>query len=395
MDVSTVILKGIHLAIPRAFRWRRRAVCMRGVALIAFATCGMVACQMDKASFVPITDAHQLLASIHLETRAYNLAVTPPYNRAQLHVAALLADGTVPDLKVTYRILGNDTAITVDTAGWLTARAPTGSPITVRVSMTAAGVTLSDSAAVSVTDAAPAAQAKRVTIAPPPGDSAVQTFFYLDVIPSITSSKSLSYGVYDIHNSPMPLTVGFASSDTSVAIVDNNGVVRALRPGKTWISISTSAYGQAFRDSLEYRVDSLHFYIVKAAPVITVSSSDTLQETQFFPKELTVPVGSDVSFKADDREYQCDATGNICHSVAETDVIFEDSTVADSSVHVPVNPFSGFNDHGGWGNIPRIRGSVNQLTGEILAGAESRLFQRRGRFPFHNSSGGQGVIIVQ
>lgn len=414
-----VVSIGIHnmatrlIQLCRGFA-REASRAVRGVhsrVLVLVGTSVLAACGAEKVAFAPTNDGSLLLKSVQFDMHAYNLATDLNYNRVQLHVTALMGDGSAAPAAVRYT--ASDTLIEIDSTGLLTALHPTPGPVTVTASVTVRGVTRADTVRVRVFSGVPPALVGWLALTPLPGDSAVLIgAFPVAALIGGMDNKYLNAAAYDKDGNLVDVELSLQSSDPDVAIFCSCsfGQVTPRSPGLVWLHLSTYAFGTYFRDSLQLRVDSLRYYTVNTKLIPETPVPGVTQVLQFYPGEFTVPRGSDVVFISPVKvlggipskhcAWDPDPTTLFCYGADEyLDVIFDDPSAASASVRIdPTNtadPYAAFanvyNSQHGSGNIPPFR--FNDVDGENPY--QVRTFNTPGDYAFHNSRGGKGVIHVR
>jgi hypothetical protein len=257
----------------------------------ALAICGvasLAACGSDTQGLDPSIQASHLLAAVHLEYNAYNLATDAPYDTVQLHLAGVSGTGASMDEPVTYSV-ANPAAVEISATGLLHALLPVTNTI-VRASMTKNGITLTDSAYVTVISGSPTQRLAQIALQLNPGDSAKIAAGGLGL-----RAKSLRLIRADANGVNMPtLTVTLTSSDQSVAKIvqsgNNASVTPQQRPGQIMLAVSTYAYGVGLRDSLSFLVGwPIGAYISVYSAFRTGTTQSYLN---FNPGQLTVGMGA-------------------------------------------------------------------------------------------------------
>lgn len=374
------------------------------------AWCGMVMSTLacggaDRAIFAPTGDQHQLLISVRLSERAFNLTLAPPYNTVQLHATALLADSTTAPGTVQFRSTAPDKFI-VDSTGLITAISSTqdGGVYRVLASVTYAGVTRRDTAFVCVTDQAPL-DIRHVDILS--GGVRYDTIPSTDLDGAIfgTGPANVFGGFSDATGTLIsdPLCADVRAVDTTIIqqVSRTTGSTWApgttipliiIDTGNTWMTVETYTYGKTLRDSLFVRVHPPRIHRVSMTYIPDIVVPGVPQVAVFSPNTLTVAPGNDVVF-----ENPC------CHPPIS--ITFDDPTGAEAANDLVVGTYGelveqgnflgGLNEHGGSGNIAAFQGINPPPESGMANGSEARRFTRPGRHPFHSSNGATGVIIVQ
>lgn len=366
--------------------------------MVVMAVAMTSACTGDK-SFGPSTDLHRLLQSVQLSTHAYNLSTEAPYDTVTLHVAATLGDSSQAPVTLHYTI--SDTLITVNPDGFVRGIHPTSTPVSIVVSATYNGATRADTAYVSVIGGPPTRVAA-VVIRPLENDSAAVGFEYPDVDYANAYHKSFIQEADDASGTPIDgIVLDVWASDPAIVSINASGSLRGLKAGTTWLHVSTFAYGEYVTDSLQFTVYPPRLYFIFSTEKFTLVDGKVTKVTEFTNGQITVPRGSDVVWRS---PIPPCATSNDGCTGTETGpavaVIFDDSSAAEVSRFpvYPPNPFPCFfvntvycqSDHGGSGNMV-----VQVDLGAGRNGAEARQFNRPGRYPYHNTQGGTGEIIVE
>lgn len=384
---------------------------------VTLATC--VACKTDKG-FAPSREVHTLLQTVQIREHLYNLATVAPYDTAQLHVTATMADGSpATDVRIVYTT--NIPRISVDSNGVLHATGAIAGNGIVYASVTVGGQTVRDSARVNVTDGPPTLVD---SIAAPdffrftnnglvPWDHTFQ-LVWPDVGATSVSGTPVAFDA--LGNPIESVLVEMHSSDSGVVkVVDllgwlSSGVsldVRAISPGQAWLYTAAYAYGKTFHDSLLVTVKKPLLYRVFGQ---RFTRPDGTFRYIFDPDSITVPAGSDISWNNRMPADQC--SGGFCKS-PPLEVKFDEPQYAlasripraiDETDGLAYYITSSLNEHGGNGDIRAFQivfdaSGTGQCTFappyNCFKGNEARRFDRPGVYRYHSTQGATGVIVVQ
>ena len=235
---------------------RQLSAVVRTAGGLAFALCGGVACSSDTAGLVPSLPVYVL----KLQWPALNLALTAPYDTAQLVATLQTSTGAPVTDTSTVQYVTTDSSIKVSSTGLVTARFPTTKALVV-ARRTIHGVTVTDTAAIQVTQTPFPASLQSLSIQPrPDGLVAARTNinnqftvvpFFATIATGDPGTDTLCAGV---NGCTSPLLVRYTSSDTTIAGIDQYGDVSPNRPGRVVFTISTVAYGVHKIDSLPFSV---------------------------------------------------------------------------------------------------------------------------------------------
>ena len=242
--------------------------------------------------------------SLAFQWPAVNLALAAPYDTARLIAVPRTVTGSVVADSVVVQYSTPDSAVTVSATGLVTARFPTsGAHVVARV--TGHGITLTDTAIVQVTTTPPVAPLAILSIQPKPDDhpngGLLSANFNIDLTGNtfwIPFYATLTTGdtVCDAANGGCvnyPLFVHYATSDASIAEIDQYGYLTPKRPGRVTVTISTLAYGVP-------KVDSLHASIGTPSSLLTADTLDNNQHLYILdndrPQALPWTVGFQLGF---------------------------------------------------------------------------------------------------
>jgi hypothetical protein len=312
----------------------------------------LLGCGGDLVAPKPLPDPSRLYWALALDTHAVNLSTTVPYDTLRLAAHPRDAAGNaLPDAGNVVVYTSSDVStVQVTPSGVVRAIAP-NTGITVVATLTIGNVTHGDTAFVNVTaDQAPPTLA-RVSIHPVPPDSAKR---------AADSQMPYTWPVSatDPSGNPIPnLVFACTSSDSTIASVPSScGYVLGLRPGRVRLTASTTAYGVAMADTLDFTV---------GRPLTVVAG---LRAGMTALGSVTVATGGVVRF--------WDFTGR------PVDITFADTT------NVAEDPWC----QCGSGNIPPF-GITDPFN---LADIRSRRFPVPGTYPYHSTAlHASGTIIVR
>lgn len=380
MGASTVTPDTENVAAGHPRLWRRP----EAMVLLALGStlAGLLGCGSDTTGPAPLAPGAAYW-TLQFNHRAVNLALTAPYDTVLLHAAALTATGTplAGAGAVTYTT--SDSALHVDSTGLVRARYTTnGATAHVIATLTAQGVTLTDTALFQVTDTVPHYPLATFSIQVNPNDvDALQRTvvpvdwsgndntgsFLIPVYITDTHGDSLCT-VANTFGSPCPLLVSWTTSDPTMATFDALGDLQPHNLGQVTIYASVLAYGVARQDSLRLTIGYPTNPIVNAIVAVwaTPPGSVTPMLT-FSPSTETIGVGGGVVF------FNSDSTDSM-------DVVFDDSTAVSGL----------YGDPGG--NIPPMTTNTPDPSG--ASGAAFRKFPIAGIYTYHSRKYGSGGKII-
>lgn len=322
-----------------------------------------VGCRSD--AILPPPALEQLIWAMEVNHRAVTLSVQPPENTIQLTVTLRNVTGAaiIPEHAPEFRSL--DTLVSVDSLGRVTAL-HSGKNARVVVTVVERNSRFEDTLSFNVNNVATVPVVDSVVLDKPSGG--------ILQIPAYHSVVGLSYDVvgraYSGGRSVANVAFVYMSSDTSKVSVDRlTGELSAKDTGRVVIAVSSTVYGQQFRDSIVCEV----IYPLLGLISIEQTSASPKGEgsTGFFPGRLILSRGASVLW--------------VNRSLIESDVTFDDPSTIEAS---PFDP------NGGRGNIsPFTRdGTPQWLFG---SGAyRARTFSTAGVYRYRNSSGAVGEIVV-
>lgn len=281
--------RGVAVLGPAA-----RGLAARGLAalgLAAFGVTGVLGCGSDTTG-PTLRSASELLWTAPFTSHAVNLALTPPYDTVRLQAVPKAQDGTVLSNIGPVQYIAVDSTVTVDATGLVTAHYRT-SRTQVVARVTAQGMTLTDTVVIQVTDTAPTQPLATLSIQPRPGSGNLANPWTNFNLFGVASAKVPFYATLATGNPAtdticnakgclkFPLVVSYGSSDSTVAVIDQNGTVRGQRPGHVILTVSTLAYGVA-------KVDSLSFSVGYPNMLVSVVNADAAQ-TPAVPYLFSIP----------------------------------------------------------------------------------------------------------
>lgn len=331
------------------------------------------ACGIDQEAFSPSVSGDRLLASIQLEYNAYNLATASPFNTVQLRTIGISGIGDSVESTVVYSVADSD-VLEVSATGVLKALAPAASTV-VRASTTRNGLTLVDSAFVSVVSGSPTQKLAQLAIEPNPGDSAK--------VAAGEFAKILRLIRTDSAGNNMPaLLVSVRSSDPSAATItqsSNDINIEPIHPGRVFFYVSSYAYGTAVRDSLSFLIGWPVKGFITAYTRFKTGNSDPLID--FHPRRATIGVGACLVW--------------INSNAIDVDITFDDPSHAGPPSNIGncaiLRMF-----HLDSGNIAAFRGVSKPTTFEdIFSMMRGRTFSVPGTYTYHSKLyGTTGTIVV-
>lgn len=193
--------------------------------------------------------------SLTFNHQAVMLALQAPYDTVQLVATPRdLRNAPVAGLgSVTYSV--NDTAVTVSTTGLVTAHSATEGgmvPVVATLRDTVHGVTHVDTAMVMVTTL-PGPRFAQFSIHPTQGDSAKRSMDF-GAFPWPVQVRDAS-GTILCDETQCNIPVAYTSSNVYVAQIDRTtSYVAPADTGYVTLAASTFAYGQAYRDTVRFRI---------------------------------------------------------------------------------------------------------------------------------------------
>jgi hypothetical protein len=200
----------------------------------------------------PTGGGNQVYWSLALNHRAITLGLANELDTLRLVATPHASDGTTIDgLAAPAFTTSNSDVVTIDADGLLTARAAT-TGVMIVASLTAQGVTHTDTAMVMVTGDPGATRLGTFSIQPVAPDSAkfalggTFTEPFRNLIPTLLDSDG----------TPLEgIPVRYDSRDNTTALVDSwSATITGIRPGYFTIVATATVYGQQFTDSLRYRI---------------------------------------------------------------------------------------------------------------------------------------------
>ena len=234
---------------------------------------GLIACGGDSTGAATSTNDN-ILWSLAFQWPAVNLALTAPYDTIQMTAIPRTANGTIATDTNVVHYTTPDSAISVSATGLVTARYPSaGARLIARFTM--GGITLTDTALVQVADVPLPAPLATLSIQPQTdGLESARTSlgtstnipFFATIATGDPATSTICDGIYGC---TYPLLVYYASSDPSIAAIDQSGTFNPHRTGRVTFTVSTVAYGVRKVDSLPFAIG----YIATANSLIRVDST--------------------------------------------------------------------------------------------------------------------------
>jgi hypothetical protein len=352
----------------------------------------VLACGGDATS--PGLTPTQVYWALQLNQHAVTLAQTAPYDTIQLTAVPLNAVGQPLAGLGPVHYSTNDSLVTVDSTGLVTAKFVTLAQQTAKVvaSLTdpTQHVTLVDTCFIQVTATVPNAPLATFVIQPTAGSDTV--------MPVNQGAYGMRVTATDSIGDPLPAFPYFTSSDPSIARIDRlTGSISGVRTGQVVLYATTWAYGVAKRDSIPLRVGVRSQATIQVLAVAPTGSTHPI--LMFWPQIVTVTAGAVVIWK----------NSSMTDSI---DVVFDDPTNVDS---VRFTAFYNFGS--GEGNIaPWVQDTTgsNPVSAMICAKAfgvppdcnnfavinfgpqRRRIFPVPGSYHYHSTKWGtSGTIVVQ
>jgi plastocyanin len=348
------------VSLDPARRARSRARRLgRALALLALAGCGT-----DAVAPTPIADPSALYWALTLDRRAITISTVAPYDTIRLAATPYnaLGDAIADAPAITYRSTDPE-RIQVDSAGLVHAL-ETGFGIQVIASLTLGPLTHADTATINVTNVSSPPVLDTFSIHPVPPDSAVWFANALSFT-DFYGPKPVPYVALDTNGAPVPnLVVEYRSSDTTIATVDQFGLLLGVRPGIVKVTATTTAYGITKADTVPYAITMPTGQVVFIQKTTTPGAPPIM----FTPSQVTIAVGGRIIW--------FNTTGS------NADVTFDD----------PTNVAEDFMCGCGSGNIP----AFGDTTGVGFSFPQYRIFTAAGRYPYHDTiTGASGEIVVE
>lgn len=402
-----------------------------------------IACTGDHA-FAPSSDPHTLLRSVQLSEHAYNMAPVAPYDTAQLHVKAVMADGTPVLAPVQYSV--KDSALFIDSSGVLHVRSTLIRSVNavIYAAVTVSGVVQRDSAYVNVMTTVPQIPTRLAINGTDLYSGQAWNVPRSLVWPNLALG---GIGRWEALDAAGVAQAGFIASartsDSTVTQVVNANLAGALGPGSdyndfnvypvapghAWMFVSMYAFGKIYRDSLEVVIGRPQLYTIASSEDQQIIHDSLKTVLRFHPDSLTVPAGSDISWFAPPNcaPIPPDATGQSCRGTfinidfdqpqyalasrippayGTTPDVFESrfNSQADYARYV-------YNLVGGTGNIapfgvmmmpdPLDCSEVLPIncrdasSAGFLVSGEARRFVTPGHYHYHTTQGASGVVVVE
>lgn len=219
----------------------------RSVLLLAL----LLGCGSDDVVDPTGSDA-QVYWSLDLNHQAITLALATELDTLSLIATPRAPDGAaIEGLGMTAFTTTNSDVVSIDANGLLTAKAATAGVMIV-ASLTAQGVTHTDTAMVMVSEDPGANRLGTFSIQPVDGDSAKFALggTYTEAFRNLTPT------LLDTDGNPLEgVPVKYESLDPTVGFIDPfSGTITGIRPGYFTIVATTIVYGETFTDSLRYRI---------------------------------------------------------------------------------------------------------------------------------------------
>jgi hypothetical protein len=215
----------------------------------------------------PTPAANAVFWALRFNWKAVNMALTAPYNTAQLTATpvTVMGDSIRGAGPVTYTVA--DSSVAVSSTGLVTAHYTTNKALVV-ASVTINGMTQVDTALIRVTPSNTLAAPLATLSIQPKSDGLDSAKIAQDAVTrmningtrgaipvyaTVATGDPVTDTVCNIRN--CPLLMGFTSSDANVAAIDPvSGRVTAGAPGHVTFAVSSLVYGVGRRDSLPFTV---------------------------------------------------------------------------------------------------------------------------------------------
>lgn len=365
-----------------------------GIAGALAALASVLACGGDVAG--PGVTPSAAYWALQLNQHAVTLALTAPYDTIQLSAVPLNVLGQPLAGLGSVHYSTEDSLISVDSTGLVTAKLVTQPSIntTVVASLTdtVQHVTLVDTCFIQVTVTAPSALLDTFYVHPAnPADTVVALSGTL---------HTLRASATDAAANSVPFFPYFTSSDSTIAAIDRlTGVILAHRQGQVTLYATTWSYGVAKQDSFLLQVGPLSAITVQVYPVTATGSRSAV--LAFWPQVVTIGAEGVVTW----------SNPSLTDSA---DVVFDDPTNVDSAVYGNVrirNIGSGEGNIAPWvkdtaGSNPlsalictRFFSTPPKCNNALVTGFTSkrlRKFTVPGTYHYHSVKWGTtGTIVVQ
>ncbi len=352
----------------------RRLLCRTSLLFPLVTGCG------SDGVVAPLTEGVTPFWALELNHAAITLGLQEGLDTLRLVATPLAADGSPIDgLGTVSFTTTNVNAVSVAGDGLLTGVEATPGVLIV-ASLTARGVTHTDTATVAVTDDPGTRRLGAFSIQPVAPDSAKFALggTYLE------ANRNLTPTVLDTDGNPMDgVPIHYVSLDRTTGLVDTwSSTITGLRPGYFHIVATATVYGEVFTDTLRYRIG----YPGVAKPNIYGKMYAYLiyDVGTYYPQTLTVGTGAVV-------ELQYSMGGGY-----QADMIFDDPAALDSVPEQYACVAYGL-ACGDVGNIEPF-GPPLVLVDYLDYDANrsrARRFTQPGVYPYHSELWGTaGVIIV-
>lgn len=381
---------------------------------------GLCGCGSDTTGPI-LSSAPQNVGALRFNQHAITLAITAPYNTIQLSARPFTVFGVpLSDAgAVRYYVLNRDTSIAVDSVtGLVRAKAVSYQPYgnryfqaaTILATLTARGVTLTDTAVCIVTATAPDTMLDSFSIHPPPDSVAIyQSGQWLTAGTSAQVSPRSTDHTGDVI--PNPLWYGYMSDSTIAAptaggsfnMDDQAMFILGLRAGKSvMIYAQTWYYGVARSDSFRITVGLGHLGHLESLRRTVLGS--IAPQSYWWPERIELSAPARISFT--NQSY-----------VLTNDVVFDDPTdvLIDSTsinglyqfmkfyfpISQPGNVPAFLHDTSGLGaacGAAQFDGTTNSADStcrwKAFDNARYRLINKPGTYRYHNLFGASGSIVV-
>jgi plastocyanin len=382
--------------LQRGVSMRRSAMhplcaCRPGTRAALLAGLLLAACGESVVPFAPATgaDATGMFWALTLNHRAVTLSTVAPYDTIALVATPRDARGTPLEGLGTVTYTSSDPArVEVSADGHVRAHLSVQG-VTVAAALTVGNVRHADTVTFVVTDEPAPPTPAHLSIHPQLPDSATWSlngdgsFLNLSGNGSagFSNIKVLFGSGTDAQGTPIPgLNLAFSSSDTAVARVLGFGpvmVLQPLKPGRATLVASTTAYGVALADTVQFTITMPVLQAVKIQPrQVSLGGPDQIT---FGSADVTVAPGGTVLW--------------LNLSGKQVDVVFDDPTNvvehgAINCANLPEPP--------GGGNIPAFGVPQDSLAPTLDAeNCRSRRFPVQGVYPYHSSiTGAMGRVVV-
>lgn len=338
----------------------------------------LAGCGSDEV-VAPLGDGMTPFWALELNHEAITLGLQAGLDTLRLVATPLAADGApIEDLGTVSFTTTNVNAVSIGADGLLTGLDATPGVVIV-ASLTARGVTHSDTATVAVTADPGALRLGTFSIQPVAPDSAKFALggTYLETFRNLTPT------LLDTDGNPIDgLPVHYQSLDQTTGLVDTwSSTITGLRPGYFNIVANATVYGERFTDTLRYRIG--YPGLVKPSIYGKMYAYLIYEVGTFYPVVLTVGTGAVVEL-----QYSMGSDGYLA------DMIFDNPAALDSVPEQYACTTHGL-ACGDVGSIEAFGPSAVFAYDDYDANrTRARRFTQPGTYPYHSELWGTGGTII-